>query len=108
MLGILDLITITGVFDYIFVKNEIFPKLVVIMRMKGIGTMVYFTGDIHGDVFPIIEFYNRFLSKMQKNNAEITWKNPVFLGVFWRPWRDLNLRPFAYEHKKIPSKKLEF
>lgn len=59
MLGILDLITITGVFDYIFVKNEIFAKLVVIMRMKGIGTMVYFTGDIHGDVFPIIEFYNR-------------------------------------------------
>ena len=57
--GTVDLITITWVFDYIFVKNEIFPKLVVIMRMKGIAAMVYFTGDIHGDVLPIIEFRNR-------------------------------------------------
>ena len=42
MTGTLDLITITWVFDYIFVKNEIFPKTLVIMRMKGIGAMVFF------------------------------------------------------------------
>ena len=42
MTGTLDLITITWVLDYIFVKNEIFPKTLVIMRMKGIGAMVFF------------------------------------------------------------------
>ena len=36
------MITITWVLDYIFVKNEIFPKTLVIMRMKGIGAMVFF------------------------------------------------------------------
>ena len=40
-------------------KNEIFQKLVVIMRMKGNGTMVYFTGDIHGDWSPLVNFINR-------------------------------------------------
>ena len=59
-------------------------------------------------IIPYQGLLTGFRQMCKKKNAETTWKNQVFLGVFWRPWRDLNLRPFAYEHKKIPSKKLEF
>lgn len=53
------MITISCGFDYIFVKNEIFTTVLCIIAIERTKTMVFFTGDIHGDWSPLVEFINR-------------------------------------------------